>query len=73
MEPAVLMPPKKRPRGRPKSEVKRGTIISLKGTPEFGTWLAAFADHCNLSQAETMGQALVSYAEVRGFRPPPKR
>lgn len=69
---ALLMPGKK-PKGRPKSDVKRGTIIALKGTPEFGTWLAAFAEYCNLSQAECVGQALVNYAEVRGFRAPPKR
>ena len=73
MESAVLMPPKKRAKGRPKSDVKRGTVIALKGTPEFGTWLSAFAEHCNLSQAETMGQSLVAYAEIRGFRSPPKR
>jgi hypothetical protein len=69
----TLMPPKKRPKGRPKSLVKRGTILSLKGTAEFGTWLAEFAEFCNLTQAETIGQALVAYAETRGFRAPPRR
>jgi len=53
--------------------VKRGTIVALKGVPEFKTWLDEFARHCGLSTADTIGQSLIAYAEQRGFRPPPRR
>ena len=69
----VMTPPKKRGPGRPKGESQRKTIIALKGVPEFGTWLSEFSDHCGLSQADTVGQALIVYAKERGFRPPPGR
>jgi len=59
--------------GRPKVDVKRGTIVALKGVPEFKTWLDEFARHCGLSTADTIGQSLIAYAEQRGFRPPPRR
>ncbi len=64
---------KKAPPGRPKVATKRESIVNLKGVPEFKTWLDELATHCNLSLADTIGQALQSYAEQRGFRPPPKR
>jgi hypothetical protein len=69
------MPPKtvKRGRGRPKGTAKRETIIALKGLPEFKTWLSEFSSHCGLTQADTVGQALIVYASDRGFRPPPTR
>jgi hypothetical protein len=69
---ATMAKPKRGP-GRPKGEVARETIISLKGFPEFKTWLDEFAEYCNLSMADTVGQALLEYAKLRGFRSPPKR
>jgi hypothetical protein len=64
---------KKKGPGRPKATIKRESIVNLKGVPEFKTWLDEFSSHCNLSIADTIGQALQNYAEFRGFRPPPKR
>lgn len=69
----LVAEPKKRGPGRPKGNAQRETIIALKGVPEFKTWLSEFADHCGLSQADTVGQALIVYAKDRGFRPPPGR
>ena len=69
---AVMARKKSRP-GRPKAMTKRESIVNLKGVPEFKTWLDEFADHCGLSIADTIGQALHHYAELRGFRNPPKR
>jgi hypothetical protein len=59
--------------GRPKAAIKRESIVNLKGVPEFKTWLDGLAQHCNLSIADTIGQAVQYYAEFRGFRAPPKR
>jgi hypothetical protein len=64
---------KKKAVGRPRAATKRGPIVNLKGVPEFKTWLDGFAEHCGLSIADTIGQALLHYAEYRGFRSPPKR
>jgi hypothetical protein len=72
MSMAALMNPKKRP-GRPKSSVRRETVLGLKGTAEWKTWLEQFAVHCRLSMADTIDQALTEKAERSGFRPPPKR
>ncbi len=48
-------------------------MLNLKGVPIYKTWLDEFADHCELSIADTIGQALAHYAERRGFRAPPTR
>jgi hypothetical protein len=65
--------PEKRKPGRPKVNAKREPVVVLKGVPDFKTWLDAFAEHCGLSLADTLGQSLIAYAEQRGFRPPPRR
>jgi hypothetical protein len=65
--------PKKRAPGRPRVAVKRESMLNLKGVPDYKAWLDDFAGHCDLSIADTIGQALAYYAEHRGFRPPPKR
>jgi hypothetical protein len=69
---AVDMAKKKSP-GRPRVSEKRTPVITLKGVSEYKMWLDEFSDHCGLSIADTLGQALIEYAERRGFRPPPKR
>jgi hypothetical protein len=59
--------------GRPKLAVKAEPLFTLKGAPAFKEWLDDFAGHCGLKISDTVGQALVYYAEKRKFRPPPKR
>ena len=67
------MKPKKRKPGRPRVSTPRELSVTLKSVPEWKTWLNAFADYCGLSVSDTIGQALVHYAELQRFRPPPKR
>ena len=59
--------------GRPRSTVKRPTILALRGVAEYKTWLDEFAHHVGLSLADTVGMSLQAFAESKGFRPPPKR
>jgi hypothetical protein len=69
----LMAPPKKKP-GRPKGGgIRRETVLGLKGTPEWKTWLEEFAEHCRLSMADTIDQAVAEHAERKGFRPPPAR
>jgi hypothetical protein len=59
--------------GRPKSADRRGSIVVLKGLPEYKAWLDALAEHCDRTVAGTMADTLAHYAESRRFRSPPKR
>ncbi len=63
----------KRPRGRPKGAGSKPNVVALKGTPEWKAWLTAFSEHCRLTLADTIDQALTEYAVQKGFRPPPRR
>jgi hypothetical protein len=67
------MAKKKRGPGRPKAAAPREPMLTLKGVPEAKTWLSEFAAYCGLSQTDTLWQALIYYAEERGFRAPPRR
>jgi hypothetical protein len=49
------------------------SVVALKGSAEWKAWLDEFADHCRLGLADTIAQSLISYADVRAFRAPPKR
>ena len=51
----------------------RETVVALKGSPEWKTWLDGFAYHCRLGMADTIEQSLVYYARRREYRRPPKR
>jgi hypothetical protein len=66
-------PSPKRGPGRPKSADRRGSIVVLKGLPEYKAWLDALAEHCDRTVAGTMADALAHYADSRGFRSPPRR
>ena len=69
---AALAMAKKLP-GRPKSGTTRPTIVTLRGVAEYKAWLDQFAEHVGLSTSDTIGMALQAFAEVKGFRAPPKR
>ena len=70
----LMVEPKQRKPGRPKrSEPIRVTVVALKGSTEWKTWLDGFASHCRLGLADTMEQSLVYYAKERGYGTPPKR
>ncbi len=51
----------------------RETVVALKGSAEWKAWLDGFASHCRLGLADTIEQALLSYAEVRDYPRPPNR
>jgi hypothetical protein len=64
----------RRKRGRPRrTGPARETVVALKGSPEWKTWLDGFAVHCRLGLADTIEQSLMCYADARGFHGPPKR
>lgn len=51
----------------------RETVVALKGSQEWKSWLDGFAGHCRLGLADTVEQSLLCYAKERKFRGPPKR
>lgn len=59
--------------GVPGDRCRRGTVLALKGTASWKSWLDGFAAHCHLGLADTVEQSLVSYAKERDYPPPPKR
>ena len=66
--------PARRKPGRPKgARPSRGTVVALKGTPEWKSWLDGFAGHCRLGLADTIEQALFHYSAERAYPRPPKR
>lgn len=70
----MMVAPKRRRPGRPKRKgPARETVVALKGSPEWKTWLDVFAGHCRLGLADTIEQSLDFYAVERGFHRPPKR
>ena len=65
---------KRRKPGRPKGlKPVRGTVVALKGSPDWKKWLDDFSGHCRLGLADTIEQSLVYYAKEREYRNPPKR
>jgi hypothetical protein len=69
-----MVEPKRRITGRPKrSEPIRETVVALKGSTEWKTWLDDFSSHCRLGLADTIEQSLLYYAKERDFKGPPKR
>ena len=65
---------KRRKPGRPKGPGPvRETVVALKGSPEWKTWLDGFSVHCRLGLADTIEQSLVYYAKEREYQRPPKR
>jgi hypothetical protein len=66
--------PEKRKPGRPKRLMPpTETVVALKGSRAWKTWLDKFVAHCGSGLAGTIEQALEHYAELREFKGPPKR
>jgi hypothetical protein len=47
--------------------------IRTRCSPGWREWLADFAEHLGLAEAQVIDAALTNFAYARGFRPPPKR
>ena len=59
----------------PASESERQPVVlTMRGKPEWKTWLKKLSRHCHLKVAVCVEQSLMEYAERRGFtEPPPDR
>jgi hypothetical protein len=69
-----MVEPERRKPGRPKGLTPvRETVVALKGSAEWKSWLDGFSLHCRLGLADTIEQSLVYYAKRREYREPPKR
>jgi hypothetical protein len=71
---SVMAKPKRRRPGRPRrAGPRRETVVAIKGSTEWKSWLDRFSLHCRLGLSDTIEQSLMSYAERRGYPGPPKR
>lgn len=53
---------------------RQAVVLTMRGRPEWKTWLKRLAKHCHLRVAVCVEQALMEYATTRGFRElPPDR
>jgi len=50
----------------------RGQVV-LTASADYRTWLKQFAKFLRVSGSAAMDHALMTYAENKGFRPPPPR
>jgi hypothetical protein len=62
-----------RPEPEPESE-RQPVVLTMRGKPAWKTWLKKLSKHCRLKVAVCVEQALMEYAERRGFtEPSPER
>jgi predicted transcriptional regulator len=66
METAV-MARKKTPPPRPGKEKAATIAVTLRGSPEWKTWLEKLARHSRLDVAKVIDRALIDFAEKEGF------
>ena len=52
---------------------RRRTIIAVKGTKEWGEWLASLSGASRLPAAVLVEVALAEWASLHGYPAPPKR
>jgi uncharacterized protein (DUF1778 family) len=65
------MPAKRRPKPDPDP---KALMFTMRVTAEFRDWLTRAAEHCNLSVADLLTQAVRRYVRSEGFtEPPPQR
>ncbi|WP_422930866.1 hypothetical protein [Singulisphaera sp. PoT] len=57
----------------PQASKPRETIMSLKGTPEWSTWLAELATKFRTTKVGIIDRALAEFAERNNFQEPPER
>jgi hypothetical protein len=59
----------------PEPEIERQPVIlTMRGRPEWKVWLKRLSKHCRLKVSVCVEQALMEYAERRGFtEPSPER
>lgn len=42
--------------------------VTLRGSPEWKSWVEDLADHCRLDVAKVIDRALIDYARKEGFK-----
>jgi hypothetical protein len=53
---------------------RQAVVLTMRGNPEWKTWLKDLSKHCHLKVSVCVDQALMEYAERRGFKEaPPER
>ena len=68
------MPAKKKGAGRPKSPEPVRSLMAVKGTGEFETWLDGLVEHTGLRTRSLVAvHALKEYAEKHGYAVPMPR
>jgi hypothetical protein len=66
--------PEKKPKGRPKGAGRITLRYAIVTTPEYRTWMEDFMAHLGEPEvSDVIREAIRSYAEMKGFRTPPKR
>ena len=61
-------------RGRPPVATPKRNIMSIRGSEAWRDWLGELADHVHMPGTTLVDQALMHYAESKGFKKPmPKR
>jgi hypothetical protein len=61
------------PSARPEAQKPRETILSLKGSHEWSTWLDELSKKFRTTKAGMIDRALAEFAERNGFHEPPER
>jgi hypothetical protein len=63
------------PVSKPVPETERkAVVLTMRGNPEWKTWLKQLSKHCHLKVSVCVEQALMEYAERRAFAEvPPDR
>jgi hypothetical protein len=56
----------KLPEPEPESE-RQPVVLTMRGSPEWKTWLKQLSKHCRMKVSVCVEQALMEYAERRGF------
>lgn len=58
----------------PPAPVRRGTVLTIKGTEEWKGWLGGLSDHLRIPTSTIVDLALVKFAKENGYEPEaPKR
>jgi hypothetical protein len=64
---------KKKPGPKPSKEGPRESLIALKCRDEYKVWVSDFSRKLRTTPSQLIDQALVAFAESKGFKPPPER
>ena len=62
--------PASKPEPEPETE-RQAVVLTMRGNPEWKAWLKGLSRHCHLKVSVCVDQALMEYAERRGFKEPP--